>query len=136
MGEILAKRGLVPELVLCSPATRARRTLELASPHWKPSAAIRIVRELYGANGSDYLGVIRTEGGVAARLMLVGHNPAMERTAEALVGTGGADAVARMTGKFPTAAVAVIDFAIEAWADLEPATGTLIDFLTPGGPGD
>ena len=33
--------------------------------------------------------------------------------------------------KFPTAALAVLDFDVERWRDLKPGTGKLVDFIRP-----
>jgi phosphohistidine phosphatase len=47
------------------------------------------------------------------------------------VGEGEAAARARLADKFPTAAVAVIDFAIEDWRAVAPGSGRLERFVTP-----
>ena len=33
--------------------------------------------------------------------------------------------------KFPTAALAVLDFDIERWRDIQPGEGELVDFVRP-----
>ena len=65
-----------PELVLCSPAARARETL----------AAIgegEIRPELYGASAAELLGVIRGLPDDVSSVLLVGHNPGFEELAPA-----------------------------------------------------
>ena len=39
--------------------------------------------------------------------------------------------VAAMKDKFPTSAVAVVDFDVDAWSEIAPDTGALADFITP-----
>ena len=48
-----------------------------------------------------------------------------------LVGHGDRYAMARLVQKFPTAGLAVIDFDVENWADVEPQGGRLDRFVTP-----
>jgi phosphohistidine phosphatase len=36
-----------------------------------------------------------------------------------------------LTAKFPTCALAVLDFEIEAWKAVAPGTGDLVDFVRP-----
>ena len=107
MGRRLAEAGLIPDVALCSPATRARETLALVLPHWAPQPQVTILPDLYRAMNGSYVGIVRAAP-AARRLMLVGHNTAMEETAAALVRTGGGDAArARMAATFPTGAVVV-----------------------------
>jgi phosphohistidine phosphatase len=60
----------------------------------------------------------------ADRVMLFGHNPGLEVLAYQLAGEIFAE-------KFPTAAVAVLQFNIWNWADVAPGAGALLHFFTP-----
>jgi phosphohistidine phosphatase len=67
--------------------------------------------------------------------MYIGHNPGLEDLARKLVRKP-EDAtektrVAAMEKKFPTSAVAVIDFDAKAWGDIDTGAGTFSDFLIP-----
>jgi phosphohistidine phosphatase len=62
---------------------------------------------------------------------MIGHNPGFEELARLLVGYGDRYAFARMGQKFPTAALAVLDFDAEDWRDLKPGSGRLERFVTP-----
>jgi phosphohistidine phosphatase len=70
-------------------------------------------------------------GETPRHVMVVGHNPGLEELALLLVGSGAADDTARMTEKFPTAAVAVIGFNADSWGLIAPGSGRLEHFLTP-----
>ena len=52
--------------------------------------------------------------------MLIGHNPEIGHLAVSLCGSGPTKALERMRGKFPTAALAVIQFDIDRWDQLAP----------------
>jgi len=130
MGATLADAGLIPDLALVSPARRAVETWDLAKP---PLGAVPEQPEprLYEASVETLLTIVReTDPGVKT-LLMVGHNPGFERLAARLVGEGDAAARARLAEKFPTAAVAVIEFTTEDWLTVAPGSGRLARFVTP-----
>jgi phosphohistidine phosphatase len=63
--------------------------------------------------------------------MLVGHNPDLHHLAQELAGIGSDDDLRSLAAKFPTAALAVLEFPGEAWSDIRPRAGTLTRFLVP-----
>jgi phosphohistidine phosphatase len=63
--------------------------------------------------------------------MLVGHNPGLHALALELVGDGDRKLVGALAMEFPTAALAVLTFALTQWADVKAATGRLDHFATP-----
>jgi phosphohistidine phosphatase len=87
--------------------------------------------ELYMAEPERLMASVRRHGDPAQRLLLVGHNPGLQRFANRLAGSGNAEARARLAKKFPTAALARIGFRISSWAELSPGSGELIDFWRP-----
>lgn len=130
----MRQQALAPDLVLSSPATRTRQTVSLVLDIIATSPKILFDETLYDfGSGERLLAAIRDEGGDAKTLMLVGHNPAIERLAALLAGAGDAALMAAMQRKFPTAALAVIDFADKAWSAVKPGKGTLTAFVTPKG---
>lgn len=132
IGRYMAEQDLSPDRILCSTAQRAKETLALVLPHLTGNIAITLTSALYESHADrDYLDIIVQHGGTARALMLVGHNPATEDTAMALVGDGDPDALRSLRAKYPTAALAVIDFAAEAWSEIAPESGRLERFVTP-----
>lgn len=136
MGRYIVKQGLTPKLVLSSTATRARQTTQLVTKQFSATTQdqtqIRFIDELYNFSGFHTpLNIIRDNGDHQSPLLLVGHNPTMEELAGELTGTGNSAARALMHEKYPTAALAVIDFDIPQWADLQTGIGTLVQFTRP-----
>ncbi|MHC4958936.1 MAG: SixA phosphatase family protein [Planctomycetota bacterium] len=85
MGRWLAEQHLVPDLVVSSPAKRARQTARRASEAMGLDPdAILFKDEIYEASLTALLGVLAEcpEG----RVMLVGHNPGLEVLVEHLAG--------------------------------------------------
>ncbi|MEO1199631.1 MAG: histidine phosphatase family protein [Pseudomonadota bacterium] len=131
MAGFLAEHELVPGRILCSTAQRTRETLSHVVPMLSGETEIRLTRKLYEADGGDYMTAIREGGAAAPMLMLIGHNPTMEDTAQLLAGAGERSALVKMREKFPTCALAVIDFDIASWRDIGPGAGRLTQFVTP-----
>ncbi len=131
MGRYLQENGLLPSRVLCSTAQRTRETLARILPLMHQEMRIDIMPELYSQSEDTYVSLIRTFGGRAPTLMLIGHNPATELTATSQSGTANPEAMADLEEKYPTAALAVIDFDIADWSELKPGTGHLERFVKP-----
>ncbi len=130
MARYMADEGLLPDLALVSPARRTQQTWDLVGPALG-DVPMRTEARIYEAPAGRLLDVVREAGAEARGLLLVGHNPGFEELAARLVGHGDRYAFARMRDKFPTAALAVIDFPAESWAEIEPRGGRLDRFVTP-----
>jgi phosphohistidine phosphatase len=132
MGTFMRRRELIPDLVLCSPARRARETWRLMAKE-VPEAPVPSVEEaVYDfGNGGRLLEAVRRRGDKARSVLVVGHNPSIERLALRLVKDSDPDLVARMTHKYPTGALAVIDFAAPNWRDIGETAGKLASFTRP-----
>jgi len=131
IGAYLARRGMVPGLVLSSSAKRAAETLDLASAGWQTKPTIRKLKSLYLAMPREMLRRVQALGREPDCVMLVGHNPGIADLAAWLCSHGKTEQRASLARKFPTGAVAVIEFDVEDWADVDAETGRLVDFATP-----
>ena len=99
-GRWLADNVGVIDLVVISPAERARETWRLAAAELAVPPPVREDDRVYGGSASSLLGVVRELPEELATVVLVGHNPGLE------------DLVASLTGRdvpMPTSALAVID---------------------------
>jgi len=135
MGGAMRTRGLVPDLVLCSTARRTVETLELLLPALEATPETRFERALYLADWPKLLDAIHAVPGRTRALMLVGHNPGVEQLAIAL-GLHPRDAAERsraeaLAKKYPTGALAVLQFPGPGWKSVKPGTGRLAEFLRP-----
>lgn len=132
MGKLLQDKGFVPDIIIASTAARAAQTLQLAYAAWPSMPRIRRMPNVYGLMAGDYIEFIRNEGGEAKVLMVVGHNPAMERSASRLAKTAeDPDQLKRLRNGMQTADVAVIDFDVERWSTIGAGVGHLVAFLAP-----
>jgi len=129
MAEQIKLRGVRPEVVLCSTARRAVETLESLGEMFAESADIHIERGLYLAGVGDLTDRVNELSARVRSIMLIGHNPGMHAFGRALAGDDDAR-IESLRSKFPTGALAVLEFDQEEW-DLKPGMGRLQDFVLP-----
>ena len=126
IGNALKEREIYPDRILASDARRARTTAKrvlkaLGADHEIP---LELIPALYEANGEEILEMVRSRGGTARRILLIGHNPAVSDTAVLLGGDSRFDWL-------PTGAVVGLEFPIDEWRDLEEGSGRVVLTLTP-----
>jgi phosphohistidine phosphatase len=127
MAEHLRSNGPPVDLVLCSPALRTTETLEHVGRAFG-GAEMVVEDELYGATDEELLDRLRRVPEHADGVALIGHNPGVQDLATGLAG-GGED-LERMRTKFPTGALAVLEFD-GPWAGLAEGGARLVGFVTP-----
>ena len=131
VGRWLRRHGYRPEVVICSVARRTRQTWELVAPELGGSPSVTFEPRAYAASAPTLLYLARELPGTCRAAMLIGHNPGIAELASYLAEPPDADGAPSSPGlRFPTAAVAVFEFA-GGWADLAPAHAHLLDFATP-----
>ena len=132
MGRYMASNGLVPQLVLCSPAGGLSETWGLVAGELPGTPEVHIAAEIYDFSGGQTLmDCLRHKAGAATSVLLVGHNPSIAGLAQSLIGTGNGKLRQRLEEKYPTAALAVISFDLANWESLSAGSGTLLRFVTP-----
>ena len=129
VGAYLAHHGLAPDLALLSPAERAQETWRLVAAVLDKRPRAEIDERLYNASPQKLLEII-AEPRKARSLLIVGHNPSLQRVAATL--SDSADAChAEVADDFPTAAAVLIELPAVQWRDVKPGTGRIIWFLKP-----
>src|SRR4051794_22872207 len=131
MGAYMARHALVPDIIIASPATRVAETLEHVLLAFKTAPKIRRDERVYESGADTLLAMIKETPKAVHSLLLVGHNPGMAELASLLIAAGDLDARQQLIEKFPTAALAVIDFPLDDWGKLHPKAGRLDRFVVP-----
>jgi phosphohistidine phosphatase len=135
-GHWIRQAGLEPDRVVCSTATRARQTWELASAELAGKPPVTFESRVYQASAPQLLGYLRETPDSVGSLLVVGHSPALEELALTLARPDRdghpAEAAERLAEKFPTAGIAVLEFG-QSWADLAPGQARLAEFVIPRG---
>jgi len=109
------------DLVVCSPATRARQTWKQVARQYSPAPELRVEERLYAATEQDLVVVLKELPAPLRTVLLVGHNPGLE------------DVVAHLTGVWcplKTSSIAVLS-SRSAWADARFRWGRLDTSITP-----
>lgn len=127
IGAYLAKHGFTPDRAIVSPSLRTRETFDCAA---LPVPADEDER-IYEAAPEDILAAIADADDAARALLVVGHNPGIHELAMQLIATGDIEHRERLGEGFPTAGLAVIDFAVDAWRKLHRQGGRLERFVSP-----
>ncbi|NGP08458.1 histidine phosphatase family protein [Rhodococcus sp. 14C212] len=114
------------DAVLCSSATRARKTLAEAAVE----VPTTFLDDLYEATPGKIVDAIRRVPDAVSTLLVVGHEPVLSATTLLLSDDHDSDAARQIIEKFPTSAVAVL--AVRGpWQDLGPRGAALVDFHIP-----
>ena len=135
MGGYMKAKHYVPQRVLCSSAVRTRETLDVLLPYFITRAQIAFARGLYLADWGALLKQVQAMPADCESLLLVGHNPGLERLAIALAlhpsGIAERSRAEKLAQKFPTAALAVLDADGPGWSAFKPGSARLIDVVRP-----
>lgn len=124
MGKFIAMSEQVPPLVITSSAKRARDTLHLAIRQGDWDSLIKVESALYEASAKSVIKIIKDVENAPKRLMLVGHETTWSELTSRLTDNHG-------KFRFPTGAMARIDFAIDDWSELEEGNGEFRWLIPP-----
>ncbi|MBN1992264.1 MAG: histidine phosphatase family protein [Anaerolineae bacterium] len=133
MGEVLALFDAVPDVILSSPALRAKQTTELVAEtcHY-PKERIQWEESFYGSGNAAMIAALQNLPDKVVRVLLVGHNPATEETAAALLSARVEQAWSDDGAiRIPTAGLLCFGVNIASWSELQAGDATLYWFLIP-----
>ena len=122
MGEFLTDRGLLPDLIVSSPAERAKQTAELFMEASDYDGEMHLDHGIYHAYSGDLFLVVQRLPEDAERVMLVGHNPGFEMLVDQLCG---------VDVRMPTAAIAYVVLPVTRWTEVDTEMGELQWLVTP-----
>ena len=121
VGQFLRREEIKIDLIISSPAKRARETIELVWPAAKLEVELKFEDRIYEATPRTLLAVITKVKASVNTLMLVGHNPGFEGLLEVLTS---------QARRLPTASLAFIDLDDDAWKEARGG-GKLVRLVTP-----
>ena len=127
----LAGRRVLPDVLVHSGAARAKETAEIFARAWPRGVELHEDPALYDATENTLFAHARALSNAHGRIGLVGHNPGLGELAVALTGSGAQPQLRHLAAKYPTGAVAVLDFSVRRWEDVERNSAMLALYLTP-----
>jgi len=122
MGELMRRKGFEPDVILSSPAERARGTAIAAKKAGGLDGKIAYDDRIYEASTNTLRKVVSEIDDTCKSAMLVGHNPGMEGFVRYLTGDD---------ERMPTAALAVIELDIKSWSKIAEGCCTLKKIFRP-----
>jgi phosphohistidine phosphatase len=128
MGKRLARRGLEPDLLLTSSATRARKTTELVAAALDRQAIVtRVEPDIYLASPGELLALLKTVDDEVGELVLIGHNPGFTLLANMLLPD-------IRLANLPTAGAVCIDCDTASWQEIDACDRRLVFYDFPKNP--
>ncbi|MBN1401690.1 MAG: histidine phosphatase family protein [Anaerolineae bacterium] len=123
VGQALALRELVPDIILSSTAKRARTTVKHLLKGSGFETEVSWHAGLYAGELSSHFGALNALPDGVQVALIVGHNPLLEELLELL------------TGRFvrlPTATLACVELPITSWSQLDHDTSGELRFVLRG----
>lgn len=126
MGKRLRDRGVVPHLLLSSPAKRAFSTAKrIAKALGYPKDKIKTDRRLYHADSEMIVSVLRNIKNKHDVVFMFGHNPGLTDFVNLMMKERA------FIDNVPTCGIVAFEFTIEDWKELTRKTGKMLFFDYP-----
>ena len=123
IAKVIEKNNLVPDLILCSTATRARQTVDVVVETLSFNNQIVYSDNLYMGEPQDLIKALSQLDNANNSVMIVAHNPGLEAYLQII--DGEIEAV-------PTAALGYLVLVLDDWKDISFDTmGDLLGFWKP-----
>ena len=121
----MALAGIVPDLIIASPAVRTTQTTRIyAKEFGYPAGNVRFEKKLYsGMQTTSFLCMLQELEDHHTTVMVVGHNPTIYYYLDLLLPDFSLDV--------PTCSTVVIEFDIDHWEDLEEHAGRMFKRWIP-----
>ena len=124
MGKELLRRDKSPDLIISSPANRAKSTAEKVAETSNYKSSIQYEKDFYFGYIDEIIEIIKKCDVKNDKVLVIGHNPTLESLVATITQN---NAYTRM----PTAAIASILFDISDWTELSKNSGTLEWIILP-----
>ena len=124
MGIRLRKQGILPDLLISSPAIRAYTTAKKISEEiGYPKKKIEVDDRLYHGSSNSMISIVQGLKNKINSVMLFGHNPGFTDFANMLCGIN--------IYNIPTTGIVAIDFSTDDWSAINYNAGELVFFDYP-----
>jgi phosphohistidine phosphatase len=131
IGSEIKRRNMRFDFALASPAARVRETLERLFEGYGDTLEVSFDDRIYEASEATLLEIVRGLPASSSAPLIVGHNPALERLVIELTHDDDQGLRNRIAKKFPTTALAVIEFPESGWAEVAVGSGEIVDLILP-----
>jgi phosphohistidine phosphatase len=132
MGKYIKEQNLIADRILCSDSVRTTTTAINILREIKEDIPIHFTKELYLATAGEMLKILAKTDDELNSVMIITHNPGIEQLAKFILKSGDAESIHRLQTKFSTAALACFSLDTDSWQKINPGSGNLDSFITPG----
>jgi phosphohistidine phosphatase len=124
MGKIILRLGLIPDLIIASPASRAAMTARVFALEINyPLDKIRYLASIYESDEMDLVHIIKKLENKLTKVMLVGHNPGITDLANRIGNYP--------VSNIPTSGVFGLALDITSWSEIMKRAGKVKYFEYP-----
>lgn len=122
MGARLKKKGVMPDIIISSPAKRAKSTAEIIAKEIGYKKKVLFDENIYESSVEELRKILTALDDKNSTVFLVGHNPELNMLVDYYV---------KFYENIPTCGVVEIAFACDRWAEIEPKNAKLLSFDYP-----
>ncbi len=122
MGLKLKEKNIKPDIIISSPALRAKTTAEFISNSIKYNKEIIYDETIYEASTSELISLLKRVDDEHNTIFLVGHNPSLNMLADYFVD---------FEENIPTCGILQIKIDCGRWSDINSSNAKLISFDFP-----
>jgi len=123
MGSYLLGKKIKPDLILSSPALRAKLTAKKISKKIKYDKDIKYIDKLYMPDPETILDILSDQKDKNKKIFVINHNPALTELANMLTD--------KNIDNIPTLGIVAIKFDIKKWKDIKETKGKMDLFIYP-----
>lgn len=124
MGKVFNEIGIIPDLIVSSPAVRAFTTARtIAELINYPIEKIQTSEIIYEVGTKEFFEFIKSTNDNVNSLMVFGHNPSLTLLSNYLSD--------KYIDNIPTCGMTEIEFSVEQWEKIKPSSGILKSFEFP-----
>lgn len=124
MAEKLVEMHIAPDIIMTSPARRARDTAQFFREAFKlKKRRFRVVDDLYGADADDIVDIVRSVKDKHYSVYVFGHNPTMTSLANRFAGVD--------IDNVPTCGILQAKAMVTGWKTWSPEVSAFVGFYYP-----
>jgi phosphohistidine phosphatase len=122
MGARLHDKKIMPDIILSSPAVRAKTTAETIAKKIGFEKEIVFKKDIYEASATTLHKILTKIADKKNTVFLFGHNPSLNELAENYI---------HFNENIPTCGIVEIEFNCNSWADIRSENARLVSFDYP-----
>ena len=125
IGRELKRKGILPDMMISSPAARALKTAQIFAENLDfDISRIKEKMDIYdGLTTAEFLSILYNLPETVQTVFFFGHNPGFHYLVNNLLDS--------FWGDMPTCSTVAIDFQVESWRETEVRKGILVFQLVP-----